>query len=129
VGVGQEPAVRGLHGDQREAEPAGVVASPEAGLLVQDPDHDRGGAVVAHLGVLDHERTVLQPVAEAAEPLVAAKDEAQRAHADEVVAQQAVERLGVVALLGGGPALDQVQHVGGSGHQTLPCSRRPTFLD
>jgi hypothetical protein len=94
VGVGQPPAVGGLDGDQGEAEAAGVVATLEACLLGQDPDHGGGVAVVAHLGVLDHEGAVLQAIGEAGQPLLAVQDEPEGADADEVAGQQPVQRRG-----------------------------------
>ena len=50
---------------------------------------------------------------EADQPLVAGQDEIQRAHADEVIGEEPVEQVGVASLLGGGPALYQVEHVVG----------------
>jgi hypothetical protein len=62
---------------------------------------------------------VLQPVAEAGEPLVAAQDEPHQADADEVAGQQPIQRLDVTTLLGRGSTLHQVGHVGRCGHLIL----------
>jgi len=63
-----------------------------------------------NLGVLDRERVIHQAVAEPGQPLFAGQHETQRAHAGEVIGQQAAQRPGIIALLGGGPALHQVEN-------------------
>jgi hypothetical protein len=112
VCAGQQPAVGLAHGEERDPEPAGVVAPLEAGLLVQQPDHDRGVAVVMDLRVRHRERAVVQAALKAAPPLVPGQDEPQRADTDEVVGQQPAERLSIVVLLGLGPPPHQVQDLG-----------------
>jgi hypothetical protein len=77
VDVGDKPAIVGTRRDQCEPEPAGVVAALEAGLLGHGADHDRRGAVVAHLRVLHREGAVLQAVAEAGQPLLASQAPAE----------------------------------------------------